>query len=62
MSVTDELIDAHCPQCADDQIHIERLVDLPTCESSAYLCRCGACGWRFRVYTPDPVAPPLAAA
>lgn len=53
----DDLMEAHCPQCANDFVYVERRVTAaPDLESDAYLCRCGKCGWRFRVFTPEFVA------
>jgi DNA-directed RNA polymerase subunit M/transcription elongation factor TFIIS len=45
----DDVMDAQCPQCANDKVYVEKLVTHPADERDMYLCRCGKCGWRFRV-------------
>jgi hypothetical protein len=60
----DAQIDAPCPQCANDIVYLERQSFHPANGRTAFLCRCGKCGWRFRLDTlPQPFgdAPPLAA-
>jgi DNA-directed RNA polymerase subunit M/transcription elongation factor TFIIS len=42
-------IDEHCPKCINDTVYVEKLTSLPIDEGEFYLCRCGKCGWRFRV-------------
>jgi DNA-directed RNA polymerase subunit M/transcription elongation factor TFIIS len=54
MYTLDDQIDVHCPQCANDTVYVAKLVALPEHEGGAYECRCGKCGWRFRVFRPDP--------
>jgi hypothetical protein len=59
----DALIDAPCPQCANDTVYLERQSFHPAIGRAAFLCRCGKCGWRFRLdQLPQPAgdAPPLA--
>lgn len=56
MFTMDEPIDAHCPQCANDAVHVESIAIHPASESESYLCRCAQCGWRFRVRVPDSIA------
>ena len=45
----EDRLDAQCPQCANDTVYVEKLVTRPVDERDDYLCRCGKCGWRFRV-------------
>jgi hypothetical protein len=42
-------IDDHCPKCINDTVYVEKLISLPIEQGEFYLCRCGKCGWRFRV-------------
>jgi len=53
MYAVNDRIEAQCPQCADEVVYVEMLVSLPDGEGDAHLCRCGKCGWRFRVVVPD---------
>jgi hypothetical protein len=55
MMAIDDQIDVQCQQCANDAVHIEKVEALPTSSKYSYLCRCGKCGWRFRVYSCQPV-------
>ena len=45
----EDRLDAQCPQCANDTVYVEKLVTRPFDQRDDYLCRCGKCGWRFRV-------------
>jgi hypothetical protein len=54
MYTIDQLIDVFCPQCANEQVYVERIATLEQDEGDAYACRCGKCGWRFRVIEPGP--------
>jgi len=59
----DALIDAPCPQCANDTVYLDRQSFHPAIGRAVFLCRCGKCGWRFRLdQLPQPAgdAPPLA--
>jgi DNA-directed RNA polymerase subunit M/transcription elongation factor TFIIS len=57
MYSVDDTIDVFCPQCANDEsVYVENIVQLLEDGTDAYLCRCGKCGWRFRVMEPGPFA------
>jgi DNA-directed RNA polymerase subunit M/transcription elongation factor TFIIS len=64
MVAVDDQLNEQCPRCANDTVYVEKIEALPASLSPSYLCRCGKCGWRFRVYLPDLVfaedAPPTA--
>jgi DNA-directed RNA polymerase subunit M/transcription elongation factor TFIIS len=57
MYAVDDAIDVHCPQCANEEsVYVEKIVQLVEDPGDAFLCRCGKCGWRFRVMEPAPEA------
>jgi hypothetical protein len=53
MIAVDDPIDVQCPQCTNDTVYLEKIEALPTSIHPSYLCRCGKCGWRFRMYLPE---------
>lgn len=55
MLAVDDQIEVQCQQCANDILYIEKVEELPLAWNYSYLCRCGKCGWRFRVHSRQPV-------
>jgi hypothetical protein len=56
MPSVDDLVDASCTRCFNDTVYVERIEMFSDTDNDRYLCRCGKCGWRFRVTEPEPQA------
>ena len=50
MYAVDDAIDVCCPQCANgESVYVEKIERVLKAPVETYLCRCGKCGWRFKV-------------